>query len=251
MDVYFQNPNPFSGVDNIPPPLSSDFINVSDYLVLDDDVVANPNSNWSLSSETPESSDKAGSINDINVINQGFSDEIETSINNNSNNNMNMQVHAFHISIYFLADIQIYVVILIYILWTLLFDRKRKSRGMNETTVEVTPRVTFRTRSQFEIMDDGYKWRKYGKKFVKNNSNPRNYYKCSCEGCGVKKRVERDREDTRYVLTSYDGVHNHESPCTLSYYAPPTMSLVYSNEWQLQQQASANSSSSNYSTNTN
>ncbi|KAI5405170.1 probable WRKY transcription factor 50 [Lathyrus oleraceus] len=218
MDVYFQNPNPFSGVDNIPPPLSSDFINVSDYLVLDDDVVANPNSNWSLSSETPESSDKAGSINDINVINQGFSDEIETSINNNSNNNMNI---------------------------------KRKSRGMNETTVEVTPRVTFRTRSQFEIMDDGYKWRKYGKKFVKNNSNPRNYYKCSCEGCGVKKRVERDREDTRYVLTSYDGVHNHESPCTLSYYAPPTMSLVYSNEWQLQQQASANSSSSNYSTNTN
>ncbi|KAI5405172.1 hypothetical protein KIW84_052085 [Lathyrus oleraceus] len=140
MDVYFQNPNPFSGVDNIPPPLSSDFINVSDYLVLDDDVVANPNSNWSLSSETPESSDKAGSINDINVINQGFSDEIETSINNNSNNNMNI---------------------------------KRKSRGMNETTVEVTPRVTFRTRSQFEIMDDGYKWRKYGKKFVKNNSNPR------------------------------------------------------------------------------
>lgn len=79
----------------------------------------------------------------------------------------------------------------------------------------------------------------------------RNYYKCSCEGCGVKKRVERDREDTRYVLTSYDGVHNHESPCTLSYYAPPAMSLVYSNEWQLQQQASANSSSSNYSTNTN
>lgn len=173
MDVYFQNPNPFSGVDNIPPPLSSDFINVSDYLVLDDDVVANPNSNWSLSSETPESSDKAGSINDINVINQGFSDEIETSINNNSNNNMNMQVHAFHISIYFLVDIQIYVVIFIYILWTLLLDRKRKSRGMNETTVEVSPRVTFRTRSQFEIMDDGYKWRKYGKKFVKNNSNPR------------------------------------------------------------------------------
>ncbi|KAL5075287.1 hypothetical protein RYX36_014271 [Vicia faba] len=193
MDVYFENPNPFSGVNNnIPPPLSSDFINLSDYLELDDDLVAaNQDSNWSLSTETPESSDRAGSINDINVINQG----------------------------------------------------KRKGRGINESTVEVSPRVTFRTRSQFEIMDDGYKWRKYGKKFVKNNSNPRNYYKCSGEGCGVKKRVERDREDTSYVLTSYDGVHNHESPCT-SYYTPPAMSLVYSNEWQLQQQPSANSSSS-------
>ncbi|CAK8567822.1 unnamed protein product [Lathyrus sativus] len=219
MNVYFQNPNPFSGVNDIPPPLSSDFINVSDYLVLDDDVFANHDSNWPRSTETPESSDKAGSTNDVtNVINQGFSDEIETTINNNNNNN-NMII-------------------------------KRKSRGINENTVEVSRRVTFRTRSQFEIMDDGYKWRKYGKKFVKNNSNPRNYYKCSGEGCGVKKRVERDREDTSYVLTSYDGVHNHESPCTWSYYTPPAMSSVYSNEWQLQQQASANSSSSNYSTNT-
>ncbi|KAK1403775.1 WRKY domain-containing protein [Heracleum sosnowskyi] len=73
-------------------------------------------------------------------------------------------------------------------------------------------RIVFVTKSEVEIMDDGFKWRKYGKKMVKNSPNPRNYYKCSSGGCGVKKRVERDNEDSRYVITTYDGVHNHESP---------------------------------------
>ncbi|KAI9118260.1 hypothetical protein K1719_010592 [Acacia pycnantha] len=72
-------------------------------------------------------------------------------------------------------------------------------------------RFAFRTRSEVEILDDGYKWRKYGKKMVKNNPNPRNYYRCSEEGCPVKKRVERDRNDPKYVITTYEGVHTHSS----------------------------------------
>ncbi|KAG9459215.1 hypothetical protein H6P81_003723 [Aristolochia fimbriata] len=76
-------------------------------------------------------------------------------------------------------------------------------------------RVAFRTKSELEILDDGYKWRKYGKKTVKNSPNPRNYYRCSSVGCGVKKRVERDRVDPSFVITTYDGVHNHESPCCI------------------------------------
>ncbi|URE15242.1 WRKY transcription factor [Musa troglodytarum] len=76
-------------------------------------------------------------------------------------------------------------------------------------------RIGFRTKSEVEILDDGFKWRKYGKKSVKNSPNPRNYYRCSTEGCGVKKRVERDREDPRFVITTYDGVHNHISPWML------------------------------------
>ncbi|KAJ0960008.1 hypothetical protein J5N97_000229 [Dioscorea zingiberensis] len=75
-----------------------------------------------------------------------------------------------------------------------------------------TLRIGFRTKSQIEILDDGFKWRKYGKKSVKNSPNPRNYYRCSSEGCGVKKRVERDPMDSQYVITVYEGVHNHESP---------------------------------------
>ncbi|XP_022131756.1 probable WRKY transcription factor 50 [Momordica charantia] len=76
---------------------------------------------------------------------------------------------------------------------------------------EVRERFAFKTKSEIEILDDGFKWRKYGKKMVKNSPNPRNYYKCSIEGCPVKKRVERDREDPRYVITTYEGVHTHES----------------------------------------
>ncbi|CAK8578874.1 unnamed protein product [Lathyrus sativus] len=79
---------------------------------------------------------------------------------------------------------------------------------------EVGPKIAFRTRSEIEIMDDGYKWRKYGKKSVKNNHNLRNYYKCSSVGCNVKKRVERDRDDSSYVITTYEGVHNHDIPFT-------------------------------------
>ncbi|QCD84760.1 WRKY transcription factor 33 [Vigna unguiculata] len=89
------------------------------------------------------------------------------------------------------------------------------------------PRIAFRTQSELEIMDDGYKWRKYGKKSVKSSPNLRNYYKCSSGGCSVKKRVERDREDSSYVITTYEGVHNHQSPFT-TYYSP--ISFLHSDD---------------------
>ncbi|CAJ2676945.1 unnamed protein product [Trifolium pratense] len=95
-------------------------------------------------------------------------------------------------------------------------DATSKSNNIQKKgiTREVGPKIAFRTKSEIEIMDDGYKWRKYGKKIVKNNLNLRNYYKCSSVGCKVKKRVERDRDDSSYVITTYEGVHNHESPFT-------------------------------------
>ncbi|XWS21825.1 hypothetical protein CRYUN_Cryun30bG0088800 [Craigia yunnanensis] len=77
-------------------------------------------------------------------------------------------------------------------------------------------KISFRTKSDIEIMDDGYRWRKYGKKKIKNNPNPRNYYRCSTRGCKVKKRVERESEDPRFVITTYEGKHNHESPAPAS-----------------------------------
>ncbi|KAL8477696.1 hypothetical protein ACS0TY_029841 [Phlomoides rotata] len=86
-------------------------------------------------------------------------------------------------------------------------------------------RLAFRTKSNLEFMDDGFKWRKYGKKMVKSSPNPRNYFKCSNEGCNVKKRVEREREDSRYVITTYEGVHNHETPTCVLYCTPHSISL--------------------------
>ncbi|KAJ3695021.1 hypothetical protein LUZ60_000398 [Juncus effusus] len=80
-----------------------------------------------------------------------------------------------------------------------------------------TERIAFRMISEVEIIDDGFKWRKYGKKSVKNSPNPRNYYRCSTEGCSVKKRVERDKDDASYVITTYEGVHNHVTPGAVYY----------------------------------
>lgn len=45
--------------------------------------------------------------------------------------------------------------------------------GMERTAAGVTERFAFKTKSDIEILDDGYKWRKYGKKKVKNSPNPR------------------------------------------------------------------------------
>ncbi|CAK9316307.1 unnamed protein product [Citrullus colocynthis] len=99
----------------------------------------------------------------------------------------------------------------------------RSKNGENKKRKgEMGCRVAFRTKTEKEIMDDGYKWRKYGKKSVKNSPNPRNYYKCSSEGCNVKKKVERDREDASYVITTYEGVHNHESPFVVYYNQMPS-----------------------------
>uniref|UniRef100_A0ACD5VGC2 Uncharacterized protein n=1 Tax=Avena sativa TaxID=4498 RepID=A0ACD5VGC2_AVESA len=89
---------------------------------------------------------------------------------------------------------------------------RRGGGGIGGVNRRPAGRIGFRTRSEVEVMDDGFRWRKYGKKAVKSSPNLRNYYRCSADGCGVKKRVERDRDDPRYVLTSYDGVHNHATP---------------------------------------
>lgn len=51
--------------------------------------------------------------------------------------------------------------------------KKNIDVGSSSERKEVKDKVAFRTLSQIEILDDGYKWRKYGKKMVKNSPNPR------------------------------------------------------------------------------
>ncbi|KAI4369326.1 hypothetical protein MLD38_017778 [Melastoma candidum] len=74
------------------------------------------------------------------------------------------------------------------------------------------PRVVIQIESEIDILDDGYRWRKYGQKVVKGNPNPRSYYKCTSAGCLVRKHVERASNDLKYVVTTYEGKHNHEVP---------------------------------------
>ncbi|ERM99620.1 hypothetical protein AMTRI_Chr10g230360 [Amborella trichopoda] len=74
------------------------------------------------------------------------------------------------------------------------------------------PRVVVQTTSEVDILDDGYRWRKYGQKVVKGNPNPRSYYKCTNAGCPVRKHVERASHDPKSVITTYEGKHNHDVP---------------------------------------
>ncbi|XVE96884.1 hypothetical protein REPUB_Repub02eG0262100 [Reevesia pubescens] len=59
------------------------------------------------------------------------------------------------------------------------------------------------------MADDGYKWRKYGQKSIKNSPNPRSYYKCTNPRCSSKKQVERSRDDPDTLIITYEGLHLH------------------------------------------
>ncbi|XP_020574971.1 probable WRKY transcription factor 43 isoform X2 [Phalaenopsis equestris] len=87
-----------------------------------------------------------------------------------------------------------------------------KKKGKSEGKKESRPRFVFQTRSESDILDDGYRWRKYGQKKVKNCSFP-SYYRCSQLTCSVKKQVQRLSSDAAVVVTTYEGVHNH--PCEI------------------------------------
>ncbi|KAM3706823.1 hypothetical protein ACJW31_03G180000 [Castanea mollissima] len=74
------------------------------------------------------------------------------------------------------------------------------------------PRIIVQTTSEVDLLDDGYRWRKYGQKVVKGNPYPRSYYKCTTVGCNVRKHVERASSDPKAVITTYEGKHNHDIP---------------------------------------
>ncbi|XP_062002809.1 probable WRKY transcription factor 2 [Rosa rugosa] len=94
--------------------------------------------------------------------------------------------------------------------------RRKKDSCMIETSIASRavrePRVVVQIESEIDILDDGYRWRKYGQKVVKGNPNPRSYYKCTSAGCLVRKHVERASHDLKFVITTYEGKHNHEVP---------------------------------------
>ncbi|XP_062106584.1 probable WRKY transcription factor 3 [Humulus lupulus] len=95
-----------------------------------------------------------------------------------------------------------------------------KRRNIEVGTSEVSlshktvtePKIIVQTRSEVDLLDDGYRWRKYGQKVVKGNPHPRSYYKCTSTGCNVRKHVERASTDPKAVITTYEGKHNHDVP---------------------------------------
>ncbi|KAG9150321.1 hypothetical protein Leryth_017619 [Lithospermum erythrorhizon] len=88
------------------------------------------------------------------------------------------------------------------------------------------PRFAFMTKSEVDHLEDGYRWRKYGQKAVKNSPFPRSYYRCTSASCNVKKRVERSFNDPSIVVTTYEGQHNHPSPSMTRPTPPPITRLA-------------------------
>ncbi|KAL9274488.1 WRKY transcription factor 28-like protein [Drosera capensis] len=89
---------------------------------------------------------------------------------------------------------------------------KKKKKGEKK---QREPRFAFMTKSEVDQLEDGYRWRKYGQKAVKNSPYPRSYYRCTAQKCTVKKRVEWSFQDPSVVITTYEGQHNHHVPSTL------------------------------------
>nr|AFK33760.1 unknown [Medicago truncatula] len=85
-----------------------------------------------------------------------------------------------------------------------------KSKKKGEKRIR-QPRFAFMTKSEVDHLEDGYRWRKYGQKAVKNSPFPRSYYRCTNSKCTVKKRVERSHEDPTIVITTYEGQHCHHT----------------------------------------
>ena len=54
-----------------------------------------------------------------------------------------------------------------------LFYFRMQENQVKKENKKVKERVAFKTQSEVEVLDDGFKWRKYGKKMVKNSPNPR------------------------------------------------------------------------------
>ncbi|XP_073059343.1 probable WRKY transcription factor 57 [Primulina eburnea] len=85
---------------------------------------------------------------------------------------------------------------------------KTKKKGQKRIRQQ---RFAFMTKSEVDHLEDGYRWRKYGQKAVKNSPFPRSYYRCTNSKCTVKKRVERSCKDPTVVITTYEGQHCHHS----------------------------------------
>ncbi|EOA28824.1 hypothetical protein CARUB_v10025063mg [Capsella rubella] len=106
---------------------------------------------------------------------------------------------------------------------------KKRKRHKEDPIIQA-----FRTKSpEKDALDDGYKWRKYGKKPITGTPYPRHYHKCSDPDCKVKKKIERDTSDPDYVWTTYEGIHNHPSPSVV-YCESDDFDLTSHNNWCFQ-----------------
>ncbi|CAJ2631899.1 unnamed protein product [Trifolium pratense] len=91
-------------------------------------------------------------------------------------------------------------------------NKQLKAKKTTNQKRQREARIAFMTKSEVDHLEDGYRWRKYGQKAVKNSPFPRSYYRCTSVSCNVKKHVERSLNDPTIVVTTYEGKHTHPNP---------------------------------------
>jgi hypothetical protein len=74
-------------------------------------------------------------------------------------------------------------------------------------------------RQRSRIVEDGYRWHKYGAKLVKGTQQHRSYFKCVAPGCGARKKLWKGENDEEVVV--YDGEHSCPGPNAGLLGAPP------------------------------
>lgn len=81
------------------------------------------------------------------------------------------------------------------------------------STLQSPGQLVVVTTGDVDPADDGWQWRKYGQKQVKDSPFPRSYYRCSETGCPARKKVQSSNSQ-RHI--TYEGQHNHAQPTKIT-----------------------------------
>eukprot|EP00658_Telonema_sp_P-2_P032148 TRINITY_DN23881_c0_g1_i1.p1 TRINITY_DN23881_c0_g1~~TRINITY_DN23881_c0_g1_i1.p1 ORF type:complete len:270 (-),score=38.28 TRINITY_DN23881_c0_g1_i1:292-1101(-) len=86
--------------------------------------------------------------------------------------------------------------------------KRRGPPAVNPTSDRPSPMSTRRSSAKTCVNQDGYRWLKYGQKFLTNSQLYREYFKCAEASCTAKKHVEVEPV-TGKVVSSTTTDHNH------------------------------------------
>ncbi|KAB1227727.1 putative WRKY transcription factor 57 [Morella rubra] len=97
------------------------------------------------------------------------------------------------------------------------------------------------------LPEDGYQWKKYGQKFIRNIGKVRSYFKCQRSNCTAKKRAEWSTSEPDNIRVVYEGVHSHALPAPESGSSRPgTDSSLNANQYDLLTQVLGDRSTPSY-----